>query len=175
MPELTYAFAMQVEITKTLGIKTISAANTGIFYQNYPDGWVTPSFKAKWEAWVRKRRSRDWRATTKLPEKWSLGHQLRKSTSLQLCLRHQYIKNSQLLLRKPYNKKIPRLSWANVKILKLLELEINPAPPYNYWQTPCHYCFYYFLYNKRYKEFLLVWIFDTLQKLKKGFRDQIGK
>ena len=38
MPELTYAFAMQVEITKTLGIKTISAANTGNFYQNYPDG-----------------------------------------------------------------------------------------------------------------------------------------
>ena len=38
MPELTSAFAMQVEITKTLGIKTISAANTGIFYQNYPNG-----------------------------------------------------------------------------------------------------------------------------------------
>ena len=38
MPELTYAFAMQVEITQTLGIKTISAANTGNFYQNYPDG-----------------------------------------------------------------------------------------------------------------------------------------
>ena len=38
MPELTYVFAMQVEITQTLGIKTISAANTGNFYQNYLDG-----------------------------------------------------------------------------------------------------------------------------------------
>ena len=38
MPELTYVLAMQVEITQTLGIKTISAANTGNFYQNYPDG-----------------------------------------------------------------------------------------------------------------------------------------
>ena len=36
MPELTNVFAIQVEITQTLGIKSTSAATTGNFYQNYP-------------------------------------------------------------------------------------------------------------------------------------------
>ena len=79
MPELNNVFAIQVETTPALGIKSTSATITGNFYQNYPWRLNNPFLEGTIGSLGRKERIPRLDSDDQAPKKRTLGLQLQNA------------------------------------------------------------------------------------------------